>query len=779
MTIRRQLTLSYLCILLLLGCNLLIYLWTDTRREAAFEDLRRAISRQTLVSSIQQKLADKQKQVMLLNQITGVGGLSAPSREQMDEFNGPLDSIAQDIQQVAMLTAAGDTANIDSFRRVFEQLSASWQSYYQNLGQNRAITEMVLHAEPLTRTVMQEMLPQLQETEKTRQAAATAHFHEVATILGRITIVVFVLSGVLSGVLAIVVAGRLQRGLRVLKIGADTLGAGNLEHRIPVRSKDELGDLANAFNQMGEGLRSAQAELRQRQRELEALTDDAQSANRAKSQFLANMSHELRTPLDAILGYSEMLTDEAEDQGLKQFIPDLKKIRTAGKQLLALINDILDLSKIEAGKVELYYEEFDVRGMLDDVAAISEPLAAKNSNTLVINAPEAGMYSDLTRIRQILFNLLSNACKFTQSGTVELTVTCESGPGSGFVKFQVKDSGIGMTPEQVVKVFEAFAQADSSTTRKYGGTGLGLAITKKFCEMMDGTINVESEPGKGTIFTVRLPKRAGNKADVLPPVASAASLPSSTRESIGHVLVIDDDVVIQDLMKSFLTREGYTVTVADGGPAGLLRAREVKPDVITLDIAMPGMDGWSVLSALKNDPDLRETPVVILTMADNKNLGYALGATEYLMKPVDRERMAAVLRKYGRLSNNPILVVEDDPDTRDLLRSILAKDGWSVQTAENGRVALDRVRSTRPGLVLLDLMMPEMDGFAFLEEFRKVPTTGEIPVIVLTAKDLTGEDRKRLNGHVQRIMAKGEGIESVLKKVQELVAQCVVAARAV
>ena len=772
MTIRRQLTLSYLGILTLLGCNMLIYLWTDTKREAAFEDLRRAISRQTLISSIQQQVGDYQKQVTLLSQITG-GGLSAPSREEIDQFNSRLDLIRQEIQQVAAQTGIADKPSIESFRGVFEQLNTSWRTFYQNLGQESAITEVVVHAEPLTRTVMQEMLPHLQEAERNRQAAATAHFHEVATLVGRITLAVFSLSGILAGVLAIVVSRRLQRGLLVLKVGADALGAGQLDHRIPVQSRDELGDLANTFNHMGESLRSAQVELRQRQRDLEVLTDQAQSANRAKSQFLANMSHELRTPMNAIIGYSEMLTDEAEDQGLQRFVPDLKKIRTAGKQLLALINDILDLSKIEAGKVELHYEEFDVRDMINDVATISEPLAAKNSNTLIMNVVGGVMYSDLTRIRQILFNLLSNACKFTQMGTVELTVTGEE----DFMKFQVKDSGIGMTPEQVGKVFEAFAQGDSSTTRKYGGTGLGLAITKKFCEMMDGTIQVDSGLGKGTTFTVRLPKLAAKDEDPAPSASPAALPPSFARESIGHVLVIDDDPVIQDLMKSFLTREGYTVTVADSGPAGLLRARESKPDVITLDIAMPGMDGWSVLSALKNDLDLGEIPVVILTMADNKSLGYALGATEYLMKPIDRERLAAVLRRYSRLSHDPILVVEDDPNTRDLLRSILTKDGWGVQTAENGLVALEKARNARPGLVLLDLMMPEMDGFTFIEEFRKLVSTREVPVIVLTAKDLTGEDRKRLNGHVKKIMAKGDGIESVLKKVQELVAQCIVAAR--
>ncbi len=775
MTIRRQLTFSFLGILILLGSNLLIYVWTDAKHEAALEDLRRAISRQTLISMIERQLGDFQKQVTLLSQITGAGGLHAPSPEEVQEFNSRLEPIGQEIQQVAALTGAHDKPDVESFHRAFQELSASWLVFYENLGRNRGITEMVLHTEPLTRTVMQDMLPHLQEAEKNRQNAAAAHFHDVTALVDRITLAMFLLSGIVAGVLAIVVSKRFQRGLQVLKAGADALGAGKLEHRIPVHGKDELSDLARAFNQMGEGLRSAQSELRQRQRELEELTDDAQAASRAKSQFLANMSHELRTPMNAIIGYSEMLADEAEDLGLEQFVPDLNKIRTAGKQLLALINDILDLSKIEAGKIELHYEDFDVREMIKDVSTVSEPLAAKNSNKVLLKVAEGRMYSDLTRVRQILFNLLSNACKFTHAGTIELRVTGEPGPDSGFVIFQVKDSGIGMTEEQLGKVFEAFAQADTSTTRKYGGTGLGLSITRKFCEMLGGTIQAESQPGKGTSFTVRLPRRAALATEA--PVSAVSPVgpsPSAARDSIGHVLVIDDDPVVQELMKSFLTREGYTVTLADSGPAGLLRARELKPDVITLDVAMPGMDGWSVLAALKHDPELREIPVVILTMSDNKSLGYALGATEYLMKPIDRERLASVLRKYSRLSHSPILVVEDDPNTRDLLRSMLTKDGWSVQTAENGRNALERVTNTRPGLILLDLMMPEMDGFTFLEEFRKLPSGDKVPVVVLTAKDLTGEDRQRLNGHVQRIMAKGEGTDAVLKKVHELVAQCVV-----
>jgi len=782
MTIRRQLALSYLAIFALLGLNLLIYFWTNTIRQSAFEDLRRAISRQTLISSIQQEIGDYRRQVSLLVEITGEGGPAAPSKSEKDQFDAQLDSIAREIQGISALTGSKDKSDIESLDRAFRALSSSWRIFYQNFGrdQTRALTEVVVRAEPLSRTVTQNLLPRLQKGERDRETAAAANFYRVTSVVGRITVLVFILSGILAGIPAIFVSRQLRSGLTVLKAGAAALGAGRLDYRIPVVGKDELSELAGAFNHMGEHLRSAQEELRQRQRDLETLTDEAQSANRAKSQFLANMSHELRTPMNAIIGYSEMLTDEAKDLGFPQLIPDLGKIRMAGKQLLTLINDILDLSKIEAGKVELHFEEFDIREMLDEVSTIGEPLAAKNSNKLIVRVPDnAGpMNSDLTRVRQILFNLLSNACKFTDCGTIELTVASELSDGRDYVAFKVRDSGIGMTPAQVTKVFEAFAQADSSTTRKYGGTGLGLAITRKFCDIMGGDIEVESEVGRGSTFTVRLPRQPvrGAVAPVTVPLSEGQSRSAfdCATAARGSVLVIDDDPVIQDLMRAFLNREGYSVTVAGSGEEGLRCARQTRPDAITLDISMPGMDGWSVLSALKSDADLSDTPVIVLTMVDSRDLGYALGATDYLMKPIDRERLEAVLRKYTRLrENNPILVVEDDASTRELLCAILAKDGWAVQTAENGRIALNKVAESRPGLVLLDLMMPEMDGFSFVDEFRQQPGVANVPIVVLTAKDLTTEDRNRLNGHVESIMIKGEGMGAVLGKVREMLSQYV------
>ena len=491
-------------------------------------------------------------------------------------------------------------------------------------------------------------------------------------------------------------------------------------------------------------------------------------ADRHKSEFLANMSHELRTPLNAIIGYSEMLQEDAADLGAEQFTDDLGKINAAGKHLLELINAVLDLSKIEAGKMELYLESFDVAALVRDITAVIQPLAGKNGNRLDLNCPGAigSMHADLTKVRQALFNLLSNACKFTEGGTVSLTVARDAVDGLEWIAFAVRDTGIGMTPEQLTKLFEAFTQADAATTRRFGGTGLGLALSRRLCRMMGGDITVESEAGRGSTFTIRLPAR------VVDAVENAAAPPEPAEgetAGIGTVLVIDDEPAVRDLMQRFLARDGFRVVTAAGGEEGLRRARALRPDAITLDVMMPGMDGWAVLSALKADPDTADIPVVMLTIVDDKNLGYALGASDYLTKPIDRERLAAVLKQHRR--DRPVLVVDDDAEVRQLLRRMLEPEGYTVTEAENGRAALGRLRDVAPGVILLDLMMPEMDGFEFVAEFRRHEAWRAIPIIVITAKDLTREDREQLNGYVQKILQKGtHGRDELLAEVRELVA---------
>jgi signal transduction histidine kinase/CheY-like chemotaxis protein len=526
--------------------------------------------------------------------------------------------------------------------------------------------------------------------------------------------------------------------------------------RAEKHNEDELGVLIDGFNEM-------LVQIQQRDAELTVSKEAAEQANRTKSAFLANMSHELRTPLNAIIGYSEMLQEEAADLGQEDFVPDLKKIHGAGKHLLALINDILDLSKIEAGKMELYLETFEIRNLVEDVRATIHPLIEKNQNTLrVTYSSELGpMHADVTRVRQVLFNLLSNASKFTERGTVSLDVTREEEPDGDVIVIRVEDTGIGMSPEQLGKLFQAFTQADASTSRKYGGTGLGLVICRRFCQMMGGDVTVESTPGVGSVFTVKLPARvAGRKGEVVRPLPEEKKGPTvaepATATARGTVLVIDDDRNACDLMSRSLSKEGFRVMTANSGDEGLRLAREVGPHVITLDVLMPGMDGWAVLKELKADPVLASIPVIMITMADDRSMGYALGASDYLTKPIDREQLASVVSRFRNSEGGPaaVLVVEDDAATRDMMVRALTQTGWIVAAAENGLVGLAKLKERAPDLILLDLMMPEMDGFEFIGELRNNEEWRRIPVVVVTAKDMTPEDHVRLEGNVRKVFRK-------------------------
>ncbi len=496
------------------------------------------------------------------------------------------------------------------------------------------------------------------------------------------------------------------------------------------------------------------------------------SSNQAKSTFLANMSHELRTPLNAIIGYSEMLHEDAEASGSTHLLPDLAKIRVAGKHLLDLINAVLDLSKIEAGKMDLYLETFSISELASEVIGIIQPSAETNSNVIKLECdPEIGsMRADITKIRQSLLNLLNNACKFTSEGTVTLGVKREKVADSDWVIFAVTDTGVGLSEDQTARLFAPFTQADSSTTRKFGGTGLGLAISRRFCQMMGGDIAVESQAGKGSTFTMRVPASVGG--EMMP-----ASVPNEVEtdaagvEPQGVVLVIDDDPSVEELLRRTLVKHGFRVESARSGEEGLRMARKIRPDAITLDVMMPGMDGWSVLSALQTDSELADIPVVMLTIVDNKNLGYALGASDYLSKPIDRERLLTVLQRYRRSnSTNEALIVEDDAVSRDILRRGLEGDGWKVDEAENGKVALKKLEKHVPGVILLDLMMPEMDGFEFVSRMQKNSRWKLIPIVVVTAKDLTAAERIQLNGQVSKVLQKGKyKKDELLEEVSRLV----------
>lgn len=394
------------------------------------------------------------------------------------------------------------------------------------------------------------------------------------------------------------------------------------------------------------------AELSEANLKLAERSKELGDASIAKSQFLANMSHELRTPLNAIIGYSEILLEESAESGKEVFESDLKKIQFAGRHLLGLINDVLDLSKIEAGKMDLFLERFPIEVMLQELASTISPMAEKNKNLLEIDCPPdiADMRADVKRVRQVLLNLLSNACKFTQDGIVSLSVRRRMRDGAEWIEFQVRDTGIGMTRPQIDRLFQAFMQADASVTRKYGGTGLGLVISKRFCQMMGGDLTVESEHGKGSAFFVTLPSEVAQVRHELAVLAEPRAEPeiSLPHDDRGIVLVIDDDRAARDLMVRMISREGFRVVTAWGGEEGLRLARDLQPFVITLDVMMPGMDGWAVLRELKSNPILAGIPVVMVTMEEDRSRGAFLGASDFMTKPIQRERLVEILNKYRK-----------------------------------------------------------------------------------------------------------------------------------
>ena len=503
--------------------------------------------------------------------------------------------------------------------------------------------------------------------------------------------------------------------------------------------------------------------LEQQNTALEEANVQIQEANRLKSEFLANMSHELRTPMNAIVGFSKIVHRKAKTQLDKRQVDNLERVLQSSEILMSLINDILDLSKIEAGRLEVQGERFDLRELVAGCVAAVSPTVKTGVKVKTRMARSLdSVWSDPTRVRQIVNNLLSNAIKFTEEGEIRVSMRSV---GTDRFAITVSDSGIGIPQDKLAQIFEEFRQADGSTTRKYGGTGLGLSISKKLAQMLGGDVTVDSVEGEGSTFTVNLP------------VEMASSGPAHKQVDLDElsvvagdgriVLSIDDDPDVISLIAQELEEDGYQVIGAQRALEGIEKAQHIKPHAITLDIMMPGMDGWEAITRLKANPETRDIPIIVLSIVDNKELGYRLGADEYLIKPVDRESLGRVLQRYeGR--GKQVLVADDDPDVVDLTRQLLEEDGWTVRAVGNGQLALEALAEERPDVMLLDLMMPVMDGFETLRRVRANPKTKDLPVIVITAKDLAADEVENLRANANRVIAKdGLDRDRILRELRQ------------
>ena len=523
-----------------------------------------------------------------------------------------------------------------------------------------------------------------------------------------------------------------------------------------------------AFERMSD---QVTALIEARTAEMESARDEANEANTAKSKFLANMSHELRTPLNAIIGYGELLLEEAEEEGIESMSEDLKRITDSGTHLLNLINDILDISKIEAGRLELFISDFELANVINTLESVAKPLGEKNNNQVIFERAQTlgSMHTDETRLRQSLLNLIGNACKFTENGEVKLTITNSTNDNN--VLFAVSDTGIGLTDEQMAKIFDDFTQAGSETTAKFGGTGLGLSITKNLIEMMGGTLSVKSKIGTGSVFTIEVPR---NCETALPSAAISnnnTEISGLIQEGSGpRILIIDDDSMTHDIIKRKLSDEDFSIFSALDGMSGINAARKFAPDVIFLDILMPGKDGWAVIAELKADELLSKIPVIVISMLDDDFSAKALGANAYMKKPIEKEVLLENIANIfsGETAGKKALIIDDHADAREIISRILSATGFEIETAVNGADGLEKLASGFD-LVILDLSMPVMDGFQFLARIEEANLMSPPQIIVYSAMHLDETMRASLSGQCEGIIDKNEidaqaSLETIVKQ---------------
>jgi signal transduction histidine kinase/CheY-like chemotaxis protein/HAMP domain-containing protein len=567
-----------------------------------------------------------------------------------------------------------------------------------------------------------------------------------------------------------------------LKARGKVIGVLIVTSRVPYKFREEDQQLlialadhaaiaienAKLYEQVRQYAEALEAKVEVRTRELQETNRQLEDASRHKSEFLANMSHELRTPMNAIMGFTRLVMRRGKSILPTREYENLGKILISAEHLLALINDILDLSKIEAGRMEVHSGSVDLEPLVDLCLRTVEPLVKSERLRLVKNIEPglAPLFTDQDKLKQVLINLLSNAVKFTEDGTI----TVMARQRDGAIAIDIADTGIGIPSDKLELIFEEFRQVDSSTTRRYSGTGLGLSISRHLARLLGGNITVQSAVGSGSTFTVLLPFQYGTTSQSTP----TGAMPSQGEVQIQPeadrvILAIDDDPDVIYLLGENLAEAGYRVVGALTGVEGLQKARELRPFAITLDILMPTKDGWQILYEIKADPATRNIPIIVLSIVDNKDLGYRLGASDYLLKPFDREAILSALTRIDPPHRGRLLVVDDDPQVIDLVRQLLEDEPYEIMAATDGQEALEVIADQPPHVILLDLLMPRMDGFMVIEHLQRDPQSRQIPVIVLTAKTLTALDQVMLEQSVQTVIQKrGLERETLIQELRAL-----------